>query len=116
MDAGPGARAIDRVQDRKELVGLVAVPEGGEGDDGPDGGMGVLPAILANPRRVPLDVARIEIGAIERRREEQDQFLPTTNEIFLDGTHRARRATAFGGARDHAPQIGRASCRERVWI
>src|SRR5207247_9515940 len=31
MDARPGARAVDRVQDREELVRFVAVTERGEG-------------------------------------------------------------------------------------
>src|SRR5439155_16904655 len=75
------ARAVDRVQDREELVGLVAVTKRGEGHHGPDGGMRILASILANAWRITLDVAGIAIRVIERRGEQQDHLLASPDEI-----------------------------------
>src|SRR4030095_13550210 len=67
MHAGPRAGAVDGIQDREELVGLVAVAERGEGHHRPDGRVGVLAAVLADSRRVALDLAGGEGGVIEWR-------------------------------------------------
>src|SRR5437763_6694232 len=101
----PGARSVDRVQDREELVGLVAVTKRGEGHHGPDGGMRILAAILANARRITLDLAGVAIRVIERRGEQQDQLLAAPDEILLDGGQRPRRPDWLGGARDHSPRL-----------
>ena len=61
----PGARArvIDRIQEREELAGSVAVAERGERHDRPDRGVRVLAAVFPDARRVAFDVARIPRGA-----------------------------------------------------
>src|SRR5262245_24277348 len=66
----PGARAgvVDGIEEREELAGAIAVAERGEGHDCPDGRVRVLSAVLADTRRVALDVARVSRSALERRR------------------------------------------------
>src|SRR5262245_14526618 len=59
IESGTRARVIDRVQEREELAGPVAVAERGERHDRPDGPVRVLPAVLAHARRIALHVARI---------------------------------------------------------
>src|SRR5207302_4499287 len=105
VDARARARAVDGVEDREELPGLVAVPERGEGHYRPHGRMGVLSAVLPYARRVARDVAGIERRAVERRREEQDELLIAANEVLLDRGHRARGAGGIGGPRKHGPRL-----------
>ena len=53
--------------------------------------MRVLPAILANARRIALDVTRIVIGAVERRREQQRDPVVVPDQMLADRIHRASR-------------------------
>lgn len=69
LDSRPRLGVIDRIDDRKQLGGLVAVSQLGEGQDAPHRGVRVLTAVLAHAGQIPLDIARIERRAIERRRE-----------------------------------------------
>src|SRR5207244_7153761 len=46
IDARARARAVDGVEDREKLPGLVAVPEPGEGHYRPHGRLGALSAVL----------------------------------------------------------------------
>jgi len=66
VNAGPGTRSVDGIQDREQLVRLVAVSERREGHDGPDRGVRVLAAILTYPGWVALYVAGIEGSFVER--------------------------------------------------
>ena len=50
-----------------------AVAHGGEGHDGPDGGVGVLAAVFAHAGDIAFDVAGIEVRLVERRIEQLDQ-------------------------------------------
>ena len=60
VNAGAGARMIDRVQQREEFAGLISVAERGEGEDGPDRRMGILATVFADAGQVSFDVARVE--------------------------------------------------------
>ena len=54
MHTNAGAGMIDRVQEREEFAGLIAVAEGGEREHGPDGRMGILPTVFRTPGKYPL--------------------------------------------------------------
>ncbi len=99
-------RVVDRVEQREQLGGLVAVAQRGEGEHAPDRGVGVLAAVLAHAGQVALDVAGIERRVVERRREEQDQPVAAAHQELVDRRHGARRARRVGGARDHRPGLG----------
>ena len=83
VNAGARAGVIDRVQQRKQLAGLVAVAEHREGDHRPDGAVRVLAAVLPDAGRVAFDVAGVERRLIERRREEQEQSVVAADEVFV---------------------------------
>ena len=87
----------------KSSRGLVAVAERGEGDHRPDGGMRVLAAVLADARRVALDVAGVERRAVERRREEQDEPVVAAHEVSSTAAI-ARAARAGSPAPEITPQ------------
>src|SRR5664280_1386444 len=67
--------------------------------------MGILPAILADARRIALDIAGFQMGFIERRREQQRQFIITQDEVVVDCRHGARGAYRVRRAGDHAPGL-----------
>ncbi len=71
---------VDRVEDREQLHGLVAVAERREGHDRPDRAVRVLPAVLADAGRVPPDVAGIDVGSVERRGEQQHEAVAAADE------------------------------------
>ena len=58
--ANAGARMIDGVQEREEFAGLIAIAEGGEREDGPDGRMGILSTVFPDAGQVPFDIARVQ--------------------------------------------------------
>ena len=84
---------------------LVSLAQRGEGDHGPERGMGVLAAVFANARRIALDVAGIESGAVEWRGEEDHEPVVRPNQLLLHRGHRPRRARRLRGARDHRPGL-----------
>ena len=65
LRAGARVRAIDRIEHPEELARLVSITHGREGNQRPHRSMRVLPAILANPGYVALDVSGIVIGVVE---------------------------------------------------
>src|SRR4030095_4799231 len=105
LDVGASARVVDGVEQRKEGGGLVALAEGGEGDDGPGGGVGVLAAVFPDAGRVALDVAGVERGALEGRGEEEGKAVGGADEVLLHGGHGALRARRVGGAGDDGPGL-----------
>ena len=64
----------------------------------PHGGVGVLTAVLAQARRVGLDVAGVVRGVIERRREQFHEAVAAADQLGIDRRHGAERALAFGAA------------------
>ena len=71
--------------------------------------MRVLAAVFANARRIALDIAGIERGSIEGRREQQGQPVVATDQFAIQRGHRAQRAT---GRR--SPGQDRPGLRDRV--
>ena len=67
--------------------------------------MGVLAAVLANAGRIAFDVARIERGLVEWRREQQGQTVVPPDQHSLDRAHRYRRPIALRRAREHRPGL-----------
>src|SRR4051812_17192624 len=65
MDRGAVAGVLNGIEKRQQLVDLVAFAQHGEGKHRPQRGMRVLSAILANARRVALDIAWITLGLVE---------------------------------------------------
>src|SRR4029077_13010251 len=66
---------VDRIEHIEHLSRAVAVAERGPCDGTPDGCVRVLPAIFAQSRKITLDIAGIERGAVEWRSEKQDQVI-----------------------------------------
>ena len=67
--------------------------------------MRVLAAVLANARRIALDVAGIERRLVEWRREQQRQLILRPDQLAFDRRHGAGRALGIGRARDHRPGL-----------
>ena len=97
---------VDRIEDREQLARLVAVAEGGEREHRPDRRVRVLAAVLADAGQVALDVAGVEVGVVERGREEQHQAVAAPDEVLVDCGHRPLRPRSVGGARQNAPRLG----------
>ena len=106
LDPGSRAGVVDRVQDREEVARRVAVTQRRERDDRPDGGVGVLAAVLADARQIPLDVARIDLGMVEGRREQQDEAVAPPDEELLHRGHGPTGVVGIGGPGEHAPRLG----------
>ena len=70
LDRRPGAAVVDRIDERKKVRCLAAVAELGNGQDRLHGGLAVRPTILAQPRRIALEVARIGRRLVEGTGEE----------------------------------------------
>ena len=67
LDVGAAAAVVDRIEHVKELDRLVAAAQRRDGHQDPDGGMGVLPAVLAHSGRIAADVAGVLARQVERR-------------------------------------------------
>ena len=67
--------------------------------------MGVLAAILTNARWIPLDVARLLNGPVERRREETQQFAFVIQQVLFERSHRLFGTFRIGNAGQHAPRL-----------
>src|SRR5688572_31080770 len=106
LDVSARGGVVDGVQEGEESRGLVALAEGGEGDYGPGGGVGVLAAVLADAGRVALDVARIEPGEVEGRGEEKREAVIGADEVRLHRGHGALGARRVGGAGEDGPGLG----------
>src|SRR5207253_242494 len=62
----------DRVDQPEQFPRALDLSGGGERHDRPDGGVRILPAILANAGDVALDVTWIQVRLVERRVEQLD--------------------------------------------
>src|SRR5580698_5902506 len=67
--------------------------------------MRILPAVLADARRVTHDVAGVGLGMIERRCEQERQVVGFVYQEPLSGFHATPRALRIGGSRDHGPGL-----------
>ncbi len=101
-----GQRMVDRVQQREQRLGSVAVTLPGIGQNGPHGRVAVLPAIFTQPRRIALDVAGIEGRHLEGRGEQQRKAGDRPDEIGVERSHRLGRPRRIGRARQHCPALG----------
>ena len=68
-------------------------------------GVAVLAAVLAQAGRVALDVARIERGLFEGRREQQSQAVVAADQALVQRRHRHGGARGIGGAGEHRPGL-----------
>ena len=104
---------LDRRRVEPWLMGLMrpAVPRhgrvahGGERHGGPHGGVRVLAAVLPHARDVALDVARLQVGLVERRIEELDKPGVAADEAVVDGIHRGRASEAGSPAPESTDQL-----------
>jgi hypothetical protein len=67
--------------------------------------MGVLAAILANARRIALDVAGIERRLVERRREQQHEAIAAMHELAVERGHRLDRAPRIARSGQRRPGL-----------
>src|ERR1700744_6650370 len=67
--------------------------------------MGVLAAVLANARRIALDVAGIERSLVERRGKQQRQLVLRPDQSALHRRHGPHRTRWLGGAGDRCPGL-----------
>ena len=74
---------MDRVEQRKQFSSSVAIAQHGEGQRRPNSTMRILPAILANARRITFDIAGIARRMVKWRGEQQQQFVVPADEIFV---------------------------------
>ena len=106
IHVGACAGVVDRVEQAEQGGGLVTFSQARESHYGPQGGVGVLPAVLAQARRIALDIARVRRRMIERRREQQGQSVVWQNQFAIDGLHGLRRAGRPRSAGQHRPRLG----------
>ncbi len=103
--AAARAAAIDRIEQREQIRGAIAVAHLREREHRPRGRMRVLAAVLPDARRIALDITGIDRRTIERRCEQQGQAIVAADQLrfqrvhCLSGAHRVRRA------RQHAPRL-----------
>jgi hypothetical protein len=95
-----------RIQHLEELEGAVSVAAQRCGEDGPQGGVGVLGAVLPHTGEVSLDVPRIGGRLIEGRREEDDEPVGLADQVLFHGAHGPRLPVGPAGARYDAPALG----------
>ena len=63
----------DGIEHREQPPRLFGIAQPGHGHDGPDRGMGVLPAILSNAGDIAPNVAGVQLRAVEWRIEQADR-------------------------------------------
>src|SRR5258708_3736371 len=78
----------------------------GCGEHGPERRMGVLCTVLAHAGQIALDVARVVLGVIERRREEKNHSLVLPYQMVVHRVHRGPSAIGRASAREHGPTLG----------
>ena len=99
------ARTRDGIEHVEQVKRLLTLSEHRVGNDGPGRGVCVLAAVLADARRIALDIAGVERRVLERRREQQREAGLALDQRRLDGSHGFYRARGLGGLRDHAPGL-----------
>ena len=96
---------INGIQQREQLPGALAIAEQCEGDHRPDCPVRILTAVLTHTGNVALDVTRIEIAPVERRRKENHQSIAASDQVLIDGVHCANGPIVLRGARDDRPRL-----------
>jgi hypothetical protein len=96
-DVGGGAAVVDRVDQVEQFPGAGAVAQVSEGHGRPDGGVGVLAAVLAHAGDVALDVAGLQRGLVEGRVQELDQAGVAAHQMGVQRIHGLTRALGLGG-------------------
>jgi hypothetical protein len=86
-------------------AGLVSVAQRREGEDGPDCAVRVLAAVLPDARQIPLHIAGIDVGMVERRSEQQDESVTASDEELLHCGHGLLRMIRIGRSRQDAPRL-----------
>src|SRR5258708_15187586 len=87
------------------MGGVVCVNRGEEWKTGPDGGMGVLPAVFTNARHITFDITGVERRAIERRREQKDEPFGPKDQLTIDGRHGPDGSPVLCGPTQHSPGL-----------
>ena len=105
LDVRRRSRAVNWIEHVEELCCLVSASHLRDRHDHPHRRMGVLPTIFADSGRVPLDVARVVDGAVERRREEGENSRGPTQQVGTHRIHRLLGIAARTGAREHRPRL-----------
>ncbi len=105
LDLRRGPGVVDRVEQLEQRGRAVAAAGRRHRLDDPDGGVRVLPAVLAHPRQVALDVAGVVRRAVERRREQADEAVARRDQLPLHGVERRGGPRRRGGARDDGPRL-----------
>src|SRR5262245_9770954 len=98
-NARPCTPVIDWIYHCEQLTGFVAVSEGRKPKDGPNRGMGILPAVFAHAWQIPFDIAHVRARTIKGRGKEQDEIVAATHEVFFHPRHSARSARRLGSSR-----------------
>src|SRR5439155_885775 len=95
-----------RVEYAEQFADAVPVPERRRGEQAPDRGVRILPAVLADAGDVAGHVAGVDGRVVERRREQGDQAVGRADELVVDGPHRL--PGPIGGS-PYGPTVRRAS-------
>ncbi len=102
----PGRGVRYGIEHREDAEGHVAVATPGESPGEPYGSMGILAAVLADARRIALDVAWFErrVGVEGRREEQRNALVPLEELVFRRG-ERGRHLAGFPGSGQHRPGL-----------
>ena len=95
-------RGIDQIEDLPCALDAAALRERHRR---PHGRVRVLTTVLAYTRNVALDVAGLELRAIERRIEQLDHADVATHEARIDGFEAKGDARGIAGAREQRPAL-----------
>ena len=97
------SHVVDRIDHVEELHRFVTLTEPRKRDDRPDGGVRVLPTVLAHAGKVTFDVSGIEGRPIERGREQQHDLCIAPHQMRSNGVHCSFRAAGLRRSRQHGP-------------
>src|SRR5436305_5109601 len=95
MNFARAVAVMNRIQHRQQLPSSIAVTLHCKRLCCPQGGMGVLPAILTDPGRISLDVAGILDRIVKGRRKQQRQPRVALHETLVHRRHTAVRTRSL---------------------
>ena len=105
-DIGGGFRVIDRIEQAKQRFRVIAFAELGHRHHRPQHAMGILAAIFADAGRIALDIARLPLGLVEGRLEQQRQLVIRQYQLARHAGHGLARARRIACPRNHRPGLG----------